>query len=111
MTPQEAHDLVKQAKAVLVDVREEHELISSGTAEGASWMPLSALIDDTDLWRDFKKALPREKAIVLFCKVGGRSGRMAEFLALEGFQTVNLGGFHEWIEAGLPVVAFLPPGR
>lgn len=106
MTAQEAQDLVKQGKAVLVDVREEDELRQSGTAEGALWMPLSAMVDDTDQWRSFKQSLPRDKQIILYCKVGGRSGRMCEFLACEGFQTVNLGGFCEWTDAGLPVKPF-----
>jgi rhodanese-related sulfurtransferase len=106
MNAHEAHELLKQGKAVLVDVREEHELKESGTAEGAVWMPLSALVDDTDFWRDFKRALPQDKTLIFFCKVGGRSGRMAEFLACEGFKTVNLGGFHEWTDADLPVVPF-----
>ena len=106
MTAHEAHELMKQGKALLIDVREEHELESSGTAEGAAWMPLSALVDDSALWRDFKRALPHDKMLIFFCKVGGRSGRMAEFLACEGFKTENLGGFCEWTDAGLPVVEF-----
>ncbi|MGZ3649687.1 MAG: rhodanese-like domain-containing protein [Bdellovibrionota bacterium] len=106
MTPKEAHDLVKQGKALLIDVREEDELQSSGTAQDALWMPLSAMVEDTDEWRAFKQSLPRDKQLILFCKLGGRSGRMAEFLSLEGFQTFNLGGFSDWTKAGLPVEAF-----
>lgn len=106
MTPQEAQTLVKQGKALLLDVREEHELKSTGTAEGAMWIALSELVEDTDLWRDFKRVLPKDKTLILYCKLGGRSGRMAEFLACEGFQTVNLGGFGDWVDAGLPVVPF-----
>jgi rhodanese-related sulfurtransferase len=106
MTAKEAQELMKQGKALLIDVREEEELRAEGTAEGAVWMPLSALVDDTDEWRAFKKGLPTDKTLVLYCKVGGRSGRMAEFLACDGFKTENLGGFCEWTKAGLPVVPF-----
>ena len=69
-------------------------------------MPLSELVEDTDKWRAFKQRLPRDKTLILFCKIGGRSARMCEFLACEGLQTVNLGGFCEWTEAGLPVIPF-----
>ena len=106
MTPQEAQELVKQGKALLIDVREELELQQTGTAEGAVWMPLSAMVDDTDLWRAFKQSLPKDKSLIFFCKLGGRSGRMAEFLGCDGYQTVNLGGFSEWTSAGLPVKPF-----
>jgi rhodanese-related sulfurtransferase len=103
MNPKEAFELMQQGKAVLVDCREANELKETGTPEGALWMPMSAMVDDTDEWRDFKKALPHDKTIVMFCKLGGRSGRMCEFLACDGFKTVNLGGFSDWKSAGLPV--------
>ena len=106
MTPQEARELVLQGKALLIDVREAEELKESGTAEGAVWMPLSEMVEDSDAWRAFKAALPREKQLILFCKTGGRAGRMGEFLACEGFQTANLGGFSAWKNAGLPVRVF-----
>jgi rhodanese-related sulfurtransferase len=105
MTPQEAQKLVLEGKAVLVDVREQDELEQTGTAEGALWMPLSELVEDTDQWRAFKQSLPRDKQVILFCKSGGRSGRMTEFLCCEGLQAVNLGGFSDWKNAGLPVKA------
>ena len=106
MTPEEAHELVSQNKALLIDVREEPELKETGTAEGAVWMPLSQLVDDTDEWRVFKAGLPRDKTLIVFCKAGGRAGRFCEFLACEGLKTVNLGGFAEWKSAGLPVRPF-----
>jgi len=103
MTAKEVHELVKQGKVLLVDCREEPELVESGTAEGAVWMPLSAMIDDTDEWRAFKRSIPDDKTVVAYCKLGGRSGRMCEFLACDGIKVVNLGGFSEWTSAGLPV--------
>jgi len=106
MTPQEAQSLLQAGKAILVDVREEFELRQSGIAEGAVWMPLSAIEDETDQWREFRAKLPKDKQILLYCKVGGRSARVADCLACEGFNTVNIGGFCEWKGAGLPVVPF-----
>ena len=106
MTLPEAQSLVQAGKALLVDVREEAELRQSGLAEGAVWMPLSEMEDDSDRWRDFRAKLPKDKQILLYCKSGGRSGRVAEFLACDGFRTENLGGFCDWRAAGLPVVPF-----
>jgi rhodanese-related sulfurtransferase len=103
MTPQEAQKLVKDGQAILVDVREEPELKESGIAEGAQWMPLSAMVEETEQWLAFKQGLAKGCRIILYCKVGGRSARMAECLCCEGFQAVNLGGFCEWKGAGLPV--------
>src|SRR4051812_8384401 len=106
MTAQEAHDLVKQGKAVLLDCREEDELRETGTAEGALWTPLSGMVEDTDEWQATKAGLPKDKTLILFCAIGGRSGRMAEILAGDGYTTVNIGGFPAWKSAGLPVVSF-----
>lgn len=106
MTYQEAHELVKAGKALLIDVRERDELKETGTAEGALWMPCSAMAEDTDEWRVFKEALPKDKTLILFCRSGNRSGRVAEFLCCDGYQTVNLGGFAAWKSAGLPVKPF-----
>lgn len=106
MSPNEAHSLIQAGKALLVDVREEDELRETGIAEGAQWMPLSAMCDDTPEWQAFKAALPRDKQIFLYCKSGGRSGRMAEFLACEGIKAENLGGFLAWKNAGLPVKVY-----
>ncbi len=106
MTPQEAQTLVQNGKAILVDVREADELAESGIAEGAVWMALSEMCDDTDQWRAFKASLPKDKQVILYCKSGGRSGRMAEFLSGDGFQAVNLGGLCHWKGAGLPVKPF-----
>lgn len=106
MTYQEAHELVKAGKALLVDVREKQELEETGTAEGSVWMPCSAMAEDTDEWRAFKASLPKDKPVIFFCRSGNRSGRVAEFLCCDGYQTVNLGGFAAWKSAGLPVKPF-----
>lgn len=102
----EAHELLLAGKAVLIDVREQAELVETGTPEGALWMPMSEVAEDTDRWREFREALPKDKPILLFCKSGVRSGRLCEFLGCDGYQTVNLGTFGAWKAAGLPVKPF-----
>lgn len=106
MNPTEAQNLLKSGKAVLVDVREEEELRESGLADGALWMPTSKMDEEEPDWKAFKAALPKDKKVILYCRSGARSGRVAEFLAQEGFDTENLGGFKDWSAAGLPVKKF-----
>lgn len=106
MNCQEAQQLMKQGKAVIVDVREAEELRETGIAEGALWMPTSEISEDTDHWRAFKAKLPKDKQILLYCRSGNRSGRVAEFLAQDGFQAENIGCLNDWMNAGLPVAKF-----
>lgn len=106
MTLQEANKLVQEGQAILVDCREQDELEQTGTAEGAVWVPLSAMVEDLPEWRSFKAGLPKDKPVFVFCKSGGRSGRMMEFLCCDGFKAENLGGFSSWKAAGLPVKPF-----
>ncbi len=103
MTPKEAKELVDAGKAILIDVREEEELKESGTAEGSLWMPTSKVAEEDPEWENFKARLPKDKKIILFCRSGARSGRLAGFLQCEGFDTENMGGFSAWVSAGLPV--------
>ena len=97
---------VKSGAAVLIDVREEEELRESGIAEGALWMPMSKMGEDDADWTAFKQNLPKDKPIFLYCRSGNRSGRVAEFLRLEGYDTNNLGGFKDWQAAELPTRPF-----
>lgn len=106
MTHKEAHELVKSGHAILIDVREEEELQESGIAEGALWMPCSKMDEENAEWMAFKGKLPKDKPIILYCRSGARSGRAAEFLRMDGFDTVNLGGFKDWAGAQLPVKKF-----
>ncbi len=106
MDPKEAYTLVNAKKAVLVDVREEEELKESGLAEGALWMPTSKMDDDEPQWKSFKSTLPKGQPIIFYCRSGARSGRVAEFLRQEGFDTHNMGGFSAWTAAKLPVKKF-----
>lgn len=102
----EAHELISQGKAILVDVRESNEIVQTGLAEGAIWMPLSAMQDDLEQWRIFRQQLVKDKLIFVYCASGARSGRFAEFLCCDGYKAENLGGFREWQSAGLPVKPF-----
>lgn len=84
-------ELAKRLQEVLlVDVREPHEREICAISEGIH-IPLREL--QTRL-----NELPRDKEIILYCHMGGRSGRAVHFLREQGFQRVrNLkGGIIAW---------------
>jgi rhodanese-related sulfurtransferase len=75
---------------VLLDVREPDEI------ETAS-IPWATLIPMGDIPERFGE-LPHDKAIVVMCHGGGRSGRVTQFLGANGYDNVeNLaGGIEAW---------------
>jgi rhodanese-related sulfurtransferase len=83
--------------AVLLDVREDDEW-RRGHAAGAQHIPMGEVptrLDEID---------PQTKLYVI-CHAGGRSARVAQFLASNGYQPVNVsGGMLAWASAGRPVV-------
>lgn len=106
MEPKKAHELVKQGQAVLIDVREKEELEESGIAEGALWMPTSKMDDEDQDWVAFRQKLPKDKPVIFYCRSGNRSGRVACFFQEDGYDAHNMGGFCDWLAAGLPHRAF-----
>lgn len=99
----EAARLVKDEQAVLIDVREPGEWAESGVAEPALLLPTSDFNGARTHWNEALKNLPKDKPVVLYCRSGARSGRIAQALAKEGYRTVNGGTFKDWQAAGLPV--------
>lgn len=96
ITPQEAAQRIESG-ALLLDVREPDEW-TAGHAPGAKHVPLGELGARVD-------ELPKDRAIVAVCRVGGRSGKAAEALVNAGYDVVNLdGGMQAWDAAGQPVV-------
>jgi rhodanese-related sulfurtransferase len=75
---------------VLLDVREHDELELAAIA-GARHIPMRQVPVRLE-------ELPKDKPIVVFCHAGGRSRRVAQFLAANGFEQVfNLdGGIDAW---------------
>ena len=82
--------------ALLIDVREDDEW-DAGHADGVTHLPMSRLtLDD----------IPTDRPVVVVCRSGNRSDRVAEVLAEVGLDASNLaGGMHAWVAAGLPIVA------
>ncbi len=77
----------------LLDVREPFEVALCQLPEALA-IPLAEVPERLN-------ALPRERAILIYCHHGGRSLQAAKFLRAKGFpRAVSLrGGIHEWAEA------------
>jgi sulfur-carrier protein adenylyltransferase/sulfurtransferase len=83
----------------LIDVREEWEW-KLGNIPGARLMPLSRFAEEAN-------SIDRDREVILYCKVGARSQRAAEYLADLGYSKVgNLsGGILRWsdeVDSSIP---------
>lgn len=90
ITPQEVQQLLqKNAPVTVLDVREPGEWVA-GHIEGAQHIPLGQLMLQLS-------QLSKEKAYIVVCRSGGRSGLACEFLQERGFDVTNmLGGLMSW---------------
>jgi rhodanese-related sulfurtransferase len=99
--PMEAARLVREKKALLVDVREPAEW-RSGVAQKAALLPLSDLTGPRRQWRPFLEQVAGRE-IILYCHSGSRCGVAGRILAAEGFTIASAGTLRAWDRAGLPV--------
>ena len=72
----------------LLDVRTPMEF-ASGSIPGAKNVPLNGL-------PGVLPTLPRDHPILLYCRSGARSGMAQRFLAQEGFDAHNIGGYSQY---------------
>ena len=94
--PAQARRLIDRG-ALVVDVREPDEF-QAGHIAGAQLIPLGQLPQRLEV-------LPRDRAIVVACRSGRRSGEAVQLLLQHGFaEASNLaGGMLAWRAADLPV--------
>lgn len=93
ISAREADERVRDGRALLLDVREDHELATASVA-AAQHVPMAevpARIDEIRASREGRE-------LIVMCRSGGRSQRVAEFLNQQGFDGVfNLeGGIDAW---------------
>jgi len=96
LTPERAAQAAGDERWQVVDVREprEHE---AGRIAGARLVPLSELSAQA-------ATLDRGRPVLVYCRVGARSGLAAQALRSAGFEAYNLaGGLVAWDSAGLPL--------
>lgn len=100
ISPVEAFELIKNDKAILLDVREEYE-IAEGKPDLSSNMlaiPMSILLENLDL-------IPRDKPLIVMCAHGIRSVQVVAYLNQflpEACYNLD-GAFEYWELQGLPV--------
>ncbi len=85
----------------IIDVREPHEFAGElAHVPGAELVPLAIVETAARTW-------DKDAEIVLVCRSGARSGRVAAMLASMGFRRVMnmVGGMLAWNEAKLPTEA------
>lgn len=100
-TPDQAYYAVNQG-ALFLDVREPEEIEDEAyDVADIMYVPLSEF--DTRFHE-----IPRDREVIVVCRRGVRSMRVAAFLIEQGWKPeliVNLeGGIYAWEDAGLPVV-------
>lgn len=95
--PREAHARWTSGAALIIDVREQREHDST-RIDGVPLIPMSELLDRID-------EIPTDRELVILCRSGARSARVADHLTAEGSygEVANLaGGIIAWAAAGLP---------
>ncbi|KQT42640.1 hypothetical protein ASG44_07890 [Methylophilus sp. Leaf459] len=97
LTPDDLHPLLNDPSVLLIDIRNDHELVS-GILHGALHVPLG------NLTTAFSQ-LPQDKKLVFYCRSGVRSISAGEFALAQGCADVShlAGGILAWAGAGLPI--------
>ena len=98
ITPENAFREIAENRAVLIDVREVHEVkVESIPLDNVLYHPISVMLDRLPY-------IAKDQQIILGCTRGVRSSKVANLLNLDGYPNVaNLdGGFQTWKAKGLP---------
>lgn len=86
---------VNSKKAVLLDVRRLEEW-QTGHAKGAILFPSERIFVGGET-----PNVPKDTTIYVYCRSGGRAGRVRACLERAGFNNVyNAGGLLDWSDAG-----------
>ncbi len=103
--PDEAVRRIEEDNALLVDVREAHEIAMTGKAKGAVNVPLSELMARAEVGGEqYDPAFAKDRVIVLYCAAGARSALGGKFLLDMGYATaLNVGAFDGWLDAGYEI--------
>ena len=101
VSPAEAQEMIADG-ALVVDVRDAHEVQQSGKVAGAVHVPRGMLefrADPDSPYHD--DSFGRDKTVIVYCASGGRSALSGQALKELGYDKVyNLGGFGDWADSG-----------
>jgi rhodanese-related sulfurtransferase len=109
VSPEEAQRRMQQdPDALVVDVREPGDIVSTGAIPGSVNVPLGVLPikADQELPGDVTdpQLQDRSRQVMVTCALGGQAALGAKTLKDMGFQNVSIieGGTQGWKDAGLP---------
>lgn len=102
ISPEELKSLMGRDDILIVDVRDDGEVASTGKVPGALHVSRGMLEFRADESTPYHNpAFSKSKTIVLYCASGGRSALSGRALLDLGYTNVrNLGGFQGWVDAG-----------
>jgi len=87
--PADIDAMLAKGDVVVLDVREDSELVETGTVKGAIHIPLGQL--EARLGE-----LPKDKVILTACRGGGRASRALTLLESKGFKTAGFCGLGDY---------------
>ena len=87
--PADIDAMIAKGDVVVLDVREDSELVETGTVKGAIHIPLGQL--ESRLGE-----LPKDKVILTACRSGGRASRALTLLESKGFKTAGFCGLKDY---------------
>ena len=98
----ESLDLIKNTECVIIDVREESEVLNQGLIKDAIHIPRGLIefkLSPNSI--DNPANINADTNLLIYCAGGYRSALAAKTLSDLGFKNVfNLGGYQEWIDSG-----------
>jgi len=101
----ESIDLIKNHSTLIIDVREESEVHSSGVIKNAIHIPRGLIEFKIS---NISSITDENTNILVYCAGGYRSALAAKTLKDFGFKNVfNIGGYEEWILNGGEIQAFV----
>ena len=101
----ESIDLIKNHSTLIIDVREESEVHSSGVIKNAIHIPRGLIEFKIS---NISSITDEDTNILVYCAGGYRSALAAKTLKDFGFKNVfNIGGYEEWILNGGEIQAFV----
>lgn len=111
ISPDKARQIIAHDDALVVDVRDAHEVEKTGKVAGSFNVSRGMLEFRADPESPyFDKRFDKSRPVILYCASGGRSALGAKVLKDMGYRQVfNLGAFKDWADSGAPVESMLAP--
>jgi len=104
VSPENACSELQNGSAIMIDVREDDEyMVENISLSNVFHFPMSSIMDNL-------RNIPTDKPIIVICRGGIRSTKVANMLNRNGFvNSVNLdGGLIAWKTKGMPFETILP---